>query len=74
MKNIFKKVLLVNIFALTTFSVFAQSEDLNPISTAMPSLSIAPDARGWRYGGMPEWLLLPTHIHSTGILQNMLLR
>ncbi len=51
MKNIFKKVLLVNIFALTTFSVFAQTEDLNPISTAMPSLVIAPDARG---GGMGD--------------------
>ena len=51
MKNIFKKVLLVNIFALTTFGVFAQSEDINPISTAMPSLVIAPDARG---GGMGD--------------------
>lgn len=50
MKNFFKKVLLVNAFALTTFSMVAQ-EDINPILTAMPSLSIAPDARG---GGMGD--------------------
>ncbi|MBK5722610.1 type IX secretion system outer membrane channel protein PorV [Dysgonomonas sp. Marseille-P4677] len=50
MKNFLKKVLLVNAFALTSFSAFAQ-EEINPIHTAMPSLSIAPDARG---GGMGD--------------------
>lgn len=50
MKNFFKKILLVNAFALIAFSAFAQ-EDINPIHTAMPSLSIAPDARG---GGMGD--------------------
>lgn len=49
MKNIVKKVLLVNVFALTSFCMFAQ--DMNPIITAMPSLSIAPDARA---GGMGD--------------------
>lgn len=49
MKNIVKKVLLVNIFAMASFSLFAQ--DMNPIVTAMPSLSIAPDARA---GGMGD--------------------
>ena len=50
MKNFFKKILLINAFALIAFSAFAQ-EDINPIHTAMPSLSIAPDARG---GGMGD--------------------
>jgi hypothetical protein len=50
MKNFLKKVLLVNAFALTAFSMVAQ-EDINPILTAMPSLSIAPDARS---GGMGD--------------------
>lgn len=49
MKNIFKKVLLANVFALTTLGAFAQ--DINPIVTAVPSLSIAPDARA---GGMGD--------------------
>lgn len=49
MKNIFKKVMLVSAFTLTSFSVFAQ--EINPITTAMPSLSIAPDARA---GGMGD--------------------
>ncbi|MBF0651023.1 type IX secretion system outer membrane channel protein PorV [Dysgonomonas sp. GY75] len=50
MKNFLKKALLLNAFALTTFSMVAQ-EDINPILTAIPSLSIAPDARG---GGMGD--------------------
>lgn len=50
MKNFFKKVLLINAFALTAFAAFAQ-EEMNPIYTAMPSLNIAPDARG---GGMGD--------------------
>lgn len=49
MKNIFKKVMLVSAFTLTSFSVFAQ--EMNSITTAMPSLSIAPDARA---GGMGD--------------------
>ncbi|MFT3993173.1 MAG: type IX secretion system outer membrane channel protein PorV [Dysgonomonas sp.] len=49
MKSIFKKVLLVNIITLTSFGAFAQ--DINPIVTAVPSLSIAPDARA---GGMGD--------------------
>ncbi|MDU1891478.1 MAG: type IX secretion system outer membrane channel protein PorV [Dysgonomonas sp.] len=51
MKNFLKKVILVNTFALTTIGLAAQNNDFNPISTAMPSLSIAPDARG---GGMGD--------------------
>ncbi|NDV78161.1 type IX secretion system outer membrane channel protein PorV [Dysgonomonas sp. 511] len=50
MKNFLKKVLLVNICALSAFTVAAQ-DDINPILTAVPSLSIAPDARG---GGMGD--------------------
>ncbi|WP_165042025.1 type IX secretion system outer membrane channel protein PorV [Dysgonomonas sp. ZJ709] len=49
MKSIFKKVLFANMFALASFSVCAQ--DINPIITAVPSLSIAPDARA---GGMGD--------------------
>ncbi|MDR2914757.1 MAG: type IX secretion system outer membrane channel protein PorV [Tannerella sp.] len=49
MKNIVKKILLVNVFTLASLGMFAQ--DLNPITTAMPSLSIAPDARA---GGMGD--------------------
>jgi len=51
MKNIFKRALLINVLALMSFSAFAQTEEMNPISTAMPSLVIAPDARG---GGMGD--------------------
>ncbi|WP_029904448.1 type IX secretion system outer membrane channel protein PorV [Prevotella sp. 10(H)] len=50
MKNLLRKVLLVNVFAITTFSLTAQ-DNINPILTAVPSLSIAPDARG---GGMGD--------------------
>jgi len=49
MKSFFKLILLVNIFALSVFSVSAQ--DLNPIVTAVPSLIITPDARS---GGMGD--------------------
>lgn len=51
MKNFLKKVLLANTFALATISLSAQDKDFNPILTAMPSLSIAPDARA---GGMGD--------------------
>lgn len=51
MKNVLKKALLINIFALAVLSASAQDKDLNPIPTAMPSLAIAPDARG---GGMGD--------------------
>lgn len=50
MKNLLRKVLLVNAFAIATFSLTAQ-DNINPILTAVPSLSIAPDARG---GGMGD--------------------
>lgn len=51
MKSIFKKVLLLNVCALAAFTGFAQDRDFNPIVTAVPSLVIAPDARG---GGMGD--------------------
>lgn len=50
MKNVLKKAMLVSTFTLASFSVFAQKE-MNPITTAVPSLSIAPDARA---GGMGD--------------------
>lgn len=50
MKNVLKKAILVSTFTLASFSVFAQKE-MNPITTAVPSLSIAPDARA---GGMGD--------------------
>ena len=50
MKKLFKKVVLTNIFTLCILSAFAQQE-YNPIITAMPSLTIAPDARA---GGMGD--------------------
>lgn len=43
-----KKVLLIAVSALLTLNVFAQN---NPVLTAMPSMSITPDARG---GGMGD--------------------
>lgn len=49
MKNLIKKFLLVNIGLLIAFAASAQ--EINPILTAVPSLSIAPDARG---GGMGD--------------------
>lgn len=49
MKSLLKSILLVNIFALSVNTVFAQ--DLNPIVTAVPSLVITPDARS---GGMGD--------------------
>lgn len=51
MKSILKKVLLLNVCALAAFTGFAQDRDFNPIVTAVPSLVIAPDARG---GGMGD--------------------
>jgi len=50
MKSVLKKILLINIFTLISFCAFAQ-DDINPIITSMPSLSIAPDARA---GGMGD--------------------
>ncbi|MDR1089437.1 MAG: type IX secretion system outer membrane channel protein PorV [Prevotella sp.] len=49
MKSLLKSILLMNIFALSVNTVFAQ--DLNPIVTAVPSLVITPDARS---GGMGD--------------------
>lgn len=49
MKSFLKTILLVNAFALISFSAHAQ--EVNPIVTAVPSLAIAPDARG---GGMGD--------------------
>lgn len=49
MKRTFKKIILANLFAITTISLSAQ--DLNPIPIAAPSLTIAPDARA---GGMGD--------------------
>jgi len=51
MKNILKKAFLLSISGLFASGIFAQSDDFNPISTAVPSLVIAPDARG---GGMGD--------------------
>lgn len=50
MKRFFKTILLLNVFALVSFGAYAQDE-MNPITTAVPSLVIAPDARG---GGMGD--------------------
>lgn len=50
MKTILKKALLINACLLSAFTAFAQ-DNINPIPTAMPSLVIAPDARG---GGMGD--------------------
>lgn len=49
MKSFFKAVLLANILTLSVVSVSAQ--DMNPITTAVPSLIITPDARS---GGMGD--------------------
>lgn len=52
MKKIACKLLLINLFVLLALSAHAQDEPtINPIVTAVPSLSIAPDARG---GGMGD--------------------
>lgn len=50
MKKLFTKTLLTSFAVLATLGVAAQS-DANPVLTAVPSLSIAPDARG---GGMGD--------------------
>ncbi|MDR0823826.1 MAG: type IX secretion system outer membrane channel protein PorV [Prevotella sp.] len=50
MKSFLKIILLINIFIWTELGVFAQ-ETMNPITVAVPSLVIAPDARG---GGMGD--------------------
>ena len=50
MKNLIKKTLFVNALALVSLGIAAQSEP-NPVLTAVPSLSIAPDARA---GGMGD--------------------
>lgn len=49
MKSFLKAVLLANILTLSVVSVSAQ--DMNPITTAVPSLIITPDARS---GGMGD--------------------
>jgi len=51
MKTSFKKFIILNTFLLLTITAFSQSEEFNPIFTAVPSLSIAPEARG---GGMGD--------------------
>lgn len=48
MKN---KIIALSIFLISFTGVFSQSQVYNPIITAVPSLSIAPDARG---GGMGD--------------------
>ena len=50
MKSFLKVVLLVNVFTLIALGAYAQ-DDVNPITTGVPSLVIAPDARG---GGMGD--------------------
>ncbi|NDV94981.1 hypothetical protein D0T84_08630 [Dysgonomonas sp. 521] len=50
MKSLLKKILFVNIFTLIALGANAQ-DDMNPITTGVPSLIIAPDARG---GGMGD--------------------
>lgn len=50
MKKTLKKALIVNALALATLSLSAET-DPNPVLTAVPSLSIAPDARA---GGMGD--------------------
>jgi len=52
MTKLTKKLLFACMFALVAPLVYAQDEEaMNPIVTAVPSLSIAPDARG---GGMGD--------------------
>lgn len=54
MKRFLKKTILCCVFTLGGLYVFAadnDGSDFNPINTAMPSLTIAPDARG---GGMGD--------------------
>jgi hypothetical protein len=51
MNSLLKKILLVNIFTLIVLGAYSQDDAMNPISTAVPSLIIAPDARG---GGMGD--------------------
>lgn len=50
MKSFLKVILLLNVVTLTALGAYAQ-DDVNPITTAVPSLVIAPDARG---GGMGD--------------------
>lgn len=49
MKNIFKKVIIANIFAFT--AIYISAQDYNPLQYSVSSLTIAPDARG---GGMGD--------------------
>lgn len=46
-----KKILFVGLFSLTSLIGYSQDDQLNQIITAVPSLTIAPDARG---GGMGD--------------------
>jgi len=51
MKKYWKKIFILNVFSLLALGAFSQETDFNPIFTAAPSLSIAPEARG---GGMGD--------------------
>lgn len=51
MKKILKKVIATNALLLITISTYAQTtQDYNPVYTAVPSLTIAPDARAGAMG------------------------
>jgi len=51
MKKYCKRIFLLNIFSVIAFYTYSQNSDYNPLFTAAPSLSIAPEARG---GGMGD--------------------
>lgn len=51
MKNSFNKIFALGIFLISFTSVYGQEKEVPLVNTAVPSLSIAPDARG---GGMGD--------------------
>ncbi|WP_162151336.1 hypothetical protein [Porphyromonas macacae] len=51
----------------------AQTKQVNPVITSVPSLAITPDARAAAMGNL-AWLPRPTFTPNTGILPNMPLR
>lgn len=50
MTKSFTKILFTGLFILITSSAYSQEDQINPIATAVPSLTIAPDARGGGLG------------------------
>lgn len=51
MKHISRKVILSGLFSICALYAIAQDSEYHPINTALPSMTIAPDARG---GGMGD--------------------